>query len=95
MQLLLGARQPQQALAPLQEKERRQASIIAIAKKSYVDEERALLFLFLRGSIHIEVRIVPVMRNSILKIKQLSPVSFNLLLQPTESSDKSGDAGYV
>ena len=96
MQSFLGVRQSQQeAFAPLEEKERRQASIIAIAKKSHVDEERALLFLFLRGSIHIEGRIVPVMRNFILKMKQLSPVSFNSFLERTESSDKSGDAGAV
>ena len=95
MQSLLGVRQLQQALAPLQKKERRQASIIAIAKKSHVNEERALLFLFLRGSIHIEGRIVPVMRNFILKMKQLSPVSFNSFLERTESSDKSGEAGAV
>ena len=91
----LGVRQLQEALAPLQEKETRQASIIAIAKRSHVDEERALLFLILRGSIHIEGRIVPVMRNFILKMKQLSPVSFNLFFERTESSDTSGDAGAM
>jgi len=49
MQSFLGVRQLQQAFAPLEEKEKRQTSIVASANMSHVDEERVLPFLFLRG----------------------------------------------
>ena len=88
VQFFHGVRQSQQAFAPLEEKEKRQTSIVASANMSHFDEERALPFLFLRGWIHIEDAVVSVTRNFTLIMNQLSQVSFNFFLEPTESSTK-------